>query len=105
MRRQPTFTEAWLWTLLRGRALKELKFRRQVPIGTYIADFACYEHRIIVEADGRIHDAPFYDRVAQATRDAWFKEAGYTVLRVSNAEAEDRPQIIIARILACVSAP
>ena len=52
MRRDPVANERALWKLLRDRRLGGLKFRRQVPIGRYIADFLCLRHRLIVEADG-----------------------------------------------------
>jgi very-short-patch-repair endonuclease len=44
-----------LWTYLRAKQLEELKFRRQEPIGKYIADFACHEKRIVIEVDGGQH--------------------------------------------------
>ena len=44
-----------LWSLLRDRRLDGHKFRRQYPIGSYIADFACFESMLIVEADGGQH--------------------------------------------------
>jgi very-short-patch-repair endonuclease len=43
LRRESTEAETFLWQQLRGRAFKELKFRRQVPIGNYIVDFVCLE--------------------------------------------------------------
>jgi very-short-patch-repair endonuclease len=51
-----TNAEDILWRSLRGSALDGLKFRRQVPIGSYVADFLCVQHRLIVELDGRPHD-------------------------------------------------
>lgn len=56
MRRTPSVAERVLWKLLRGRQLEGCKFRRQVPVGPYIADFVCFEHRLIVEADSALHD-------------------------------------------------
>jgi very-short-patch-repair endonuclease len=38
--------------------MQEHKFRRQVPIGRYIAEFVCHEARLIVEIDGGQHDRP-----------------------------------------------
>jgi very-short-patch-repair endonuclease len=81
MRRSATATERLLWKLLRDRRFEDLKFRRQVPVGPYIADFICYAHRLIVEADGPMHDAE-----ADARRDAWLKHQGFTVLRFANSE-------------------
>jgi hypothetical protein len=52
MRREPALYERRLWAILRDRRLEGLKFRRQVVIGRYVADFVCLRHRLIVEADG-----------------------------------------------------
>lgn len=82
LRRQTPATERALWTLLRGRRLAALKFRRQVPMGPYVLDFVCFQHRLIVEADG-----PFHDPQADARRDAWLAAQGFRVLRLPNREA------------------
>src|SRR5204862_8275470 len=55
MRRQATKAEIRLWQRLRNRQLEDTKFRRQVPIGAYIADFATKEKRLIIEVDGGQH--------------------------------------------------
>ena len=51
MRSTPTEAEERLWGALRNRRLDKLKFRRQVPVGAYIADFICMEAKLIVEVD------------------------------------------------------
>jgi very-short-patch-repair endonuclease len=84
MRREPTATERLLWKLLRDRRLEHLKFRRQTPIGPYIADFVCFERRLIVEADG-----PFHDPERDAARDAWLRGQSFRVLRFSNHQNRD----------------
>lgn len=101
MRRAPTRAEEALWSLLRNRRLAGLKFRRQVPLGRYIADFACFEPRLVVEADGGAYQDPDYD----AVRDAWLAERGYRVLRFSNSEAIDRPDLVIASVRAAAGLP
>ena len=55
LRREMSRTEWRLWFRLRGRQLMGRKFRRQVPIGPYFADFACLEARLVVEVDGEHH--------------------------------------------------
>ncbi|WMT91092.1 DUF559 domain-containing protein [Pelagibacterium sp. H642] len=79
MRRNPTEAERQMWLLLKDRRLAEYKFRRQVPIGPYIADFVCYASRLIVELDGSQHGEQLY-----ADRNAWLKSKGFRVLRVWN---------------------
>jgi len=65
---------------LRGRRLDRIKFRRQVPIGNYIADFVCLDAKLVVEIDGSQHAELDYDRV----RDAELKARGFRVLRLWN---------------------
>jgi len=81
MRRNLTSNEAKLWELLRGRQLDGLKFRRQAPIGRYVADFVCYQRRLIVEADGPQHED---DATHDLERDAWLRDQGFLVLRIPN---------------------
>jgi len=82
MRHDQTPAERRLWGMLRGGELGELKFRRQVPLGGYIADFVCFYPRVVVECDGGQHADSAYD----SARDAWFRAEGFQVLRYWNAD-------------------
>jgi very-short-patch-repair endonuclease len=82
LRRRQTDAEQRMWMLLRDRRFDGVKFRRQVPIGPYIADFACFEARLIVELDGSQHAGSRRD----AVRDKWLAEDGYRVLRFWNGD-------------------
>lgn len=82
LRRSMTDAERRLWSLLRSRRLSGYKFRRQHPIGPFIADFACIGHKLIVEADGGQHG----DNVADKRRTAWFTRDGWRVVRFWNNE-------------------
>ena len=84
MRHDPTPAEKALRRLLRGRRFEGLKFRRQVPLGPYIADFACFDPKIIVECDGGQHGG-----VRDAERDRWFELQGFRVVRMWNSEVLD----------------
>jgi very-short-patch-repair endonuclease len=95
MRREPTLAEQRLWGLLRGGRLDGLKFRRQVPLGDFIADFACFYPKVIVECDGGQHADSAYD----AARDAWFRAQGFRVLRYWNNEVVDHPNETAEAIL------
>ena len=69
MRREPTKAEQRLWHHLRAHRFMGLKFKRQYPLGNYIADFICFDCMLIIEVDGSQHlDATTYD----TTRDAYF---------------------------------
>jgi|GEM_PF-377689 len=89
LRRSQPATERILWKHLRDRCLEGLKFRRQVPIGPYVVDFACLRYRVIVEADG-----PFHDPAADSLRDTWLASQGFRVLRFSNDEIGARDRVL-----------
>ncbi len=54
LRRKPTDAEKVLWECLRSSRLKGLKFRRQHPLGRYMADFYCSEARLVIDLNGKI---------------------------------------------------
>jgi very-short-patch-repair endonuclease len=100
MRKAPTSNEAKLWGLLRDRKLEGLKFRRQVPMGPYIADFLSFRHRLIVEADGPSHLINVeHDRL----RDAWLRGQGFRVLRFPNEMIATDRHGVLSRILEAVT--
>ncbi len=83
LRARQTKAESLLWQLIRGRRLCGLKFRRQLPIDQHIADFACVEHRLIVELDGDYHDFTYeQDRVRQD----YLEALGWRVIRFANED-------------------
>ena len=90
-----TDAEQRLWKSLRRRQLAGCRFRRQHPIGPYIADFVCLDRRLVVEVDGGQHDADPRD----AIRDAWFRDRGYCVLRFWNNDVLGRTEDIVEVIL------
>ncbi|MGE5501404.1 MAG: endonuclease domain-containing protein [Ignavibacteriales bacterium] len=100
LRREMSATERLLWKILRDRRLEGLKFRRQTPIGRYVADFICLRHRLIVEADGPHHNP---DR--DARRDHWLRSQGFRVMRFTNEQIERGPQLVLETISAAVAAP
>ncbi|MGC1676361.1 MAG: DUF559 domain-containing protein [Candidatus Binataceae bacterium] len=83
LRRTQTDAEQALWNKLRGRRCAGLKFRRQVPIGPYIADFCCRERRLIVELDGGQH----LERIEQdSARTRYLEAQGFRVIRFWNPD-------------------
>ena len=101
MRREMTDAERRLWAMLRNRQLGGWKFRRQVPIGRYIADFVCMEARVVVECDGGQHAGSAYD----TERDAWLREQGYQVVRFWNGDVLREPDGVAEMILAALPPP
>ncbi|TIQ27964.1 MAG: endonuclease domain-containing protein [Mesorhizobium sp.] len=80
LRREMTESEHKLWQELRDRRLDGIKFRRQSPIGKYVADFVCLEARLIIEIDGSQHA----DSESDEIRGAELKARGFRVLRFWN---------------------
>ncbi|WP_210332641.1 endonuclease domain-containing protein [Methylosinus sp. H3A] len=89
--------EAMMWRALRGRRLGGFKFRRQVPIGRYIADFVCFEARLIVEIDGPSHDADLQQK-RDASRDQWLEQQGFRIMRLSNDLVIGSPELATQRV-------
>ena len=83
LRQNMTEAEWRLWQILRSHQIRGHKFRRQVPIGRYIADFVCHEARLIVEVDGGQHDR---SSPQEAERSEFLQNEGYRILRFWNNE-------------------
>jgi very-short-patch-repair endonuclease len=90
LRREQTPAEARLWSLLRGRRLAHAKFRRQVPIDRYVADFVCVEARLIVEVDGRVHQDD-ETQLKDIERTAILESCGYHLIRLENGLVLNEP--------------
>ena len=80
LRQLSTDAETRLWRLLRSRRLGDVKFRRQVPIGPWIADFVSFDKKLIVEADGSQHAESDHDK----TRDLDLQARRFRILRFWN---------------------
>jgi very-short-patch-repair endonuclease len=101
LRRASTPAEQSLWRLLRDRRFGAFKFRRQVPIGPFVADFACFQARLIIEADGGQH----CESKADVRRDAWFAAHDFRVLRFWNAQILQQPHDVADAIYAALANP
>jgi very-short-patch-repair endonuclease len=82
LRREMTDAERALWHHLRNRGTGGRKFRRQCPVGPYIADFVCIEAGLVVEVDGGQHVGSQYD----AARTSYFEAIGFRVIRFWNTD-------------------
>ena len=85
-RKDSTEAEKLLWPYLKAKRFRGYKFRRQEPIGKFIADFVCYEKKIIIELDGSPH---LEQKERDRERDDWLKANGFRVLRFWNNELQD----------------
>jgi very-short-patch-repair endonuclease len=104
LRRKQTKAEALLWECLRRKRLNGLKFRRQHPLGRYIADFYCPEVRLIIELDGTVHnlkDQKEYDELRKEV----IEVHRVRVLRIRNEEIEKDIESVLKRILVLTFPP
>jgi very-short-patch-repair endonuclease len=95
LRQRATPPEQLLWSVLRGRRLGGLKFRRQESVGPYIVDFCCRERKLIVELDGMSHD----DQGGQdSIRDGWLRSQGFRILRITNWDVNEDLESVVRGI-------
>jgi very-short-patch-repair endonuclease len=94
--------EVKLWVRLRTLRSVGFHFRRQSPISSYVVDFECRQHRLIVEVDGGQHgfDA---NQAADAVRGRSLAAAGYRVLRFWNFEVDQNLEGVLTTILAALA--
>jgi len=86
LRHSQTDSEGKLWLALRSHQFENVHFRRQHPIGNYIADFCSPKHRLIIELDGSQHFDQFqYDE----RRTKYLESRGYKVLRFNNNDVQN----------------
>ena len=103
LRYNPTQAELILWGHLSGKQLGA-KFRRQHPLGIYIADFYCHQHKLIIELDGSIHNLPevaLNDKIRQQN----LEFDGYRVLRFNNREVFNHLEKVLTTIKDNLSSP
>ncbi len=100
LRQSMTDAERWLWFHLRNRACSGWKFRRQHPVGPYVADFACVRAGVVVEVDGGQHAG----RAADDVRTRYLESCGFIVLRFWNDEVLLRTGLVLEAIHAAVEA-
>jgi very-short-patch-repair endonuclease len=97
LRHELTDAECKLWTMLRAHRLQGASFRRQTPIGPYIADFVCHAAKLIIELDGGQHFDPAYE-ARDARRTAFLEAKGFRVLRFSNHDVLTNRQGVLETI-------
>jgi very-short-patch-repair endonuclease len=104
LRSEMSLPEVILWRLLRKKPLG-VKFRRQHPIGSYVADFYCDAADLIIEIDGIAHnmgDRPERDE----KRDVWLLAYGKQVLRIPATDVlKDAATVADSIVALCAAAP
>lgn len=95
LRKDMTDAERRLWSKIRRRQVHSCQFRRQFPLGKFIVDFVCLEHRLIVEVDGGQHtEQAGYDE----KRSAWLQQQGFRVIRFWNNEVMNNLDTVVEAI-------
>ncbi len=97
LRRAMTRAETLLWRYLKANRMDGVGFRRQTPIGKYIADFVCFSSKLIIELDGESHDFEERQRVDQR-RDVFFATQGFEVLRFTNEQVMSNLEGVVEAI-------
>jgi very-short-patch-repair endonuclease len=96
LRQNMTEAERTLWHRIRSRQLSNTKFRRQFIVGTYIVDFICLEHRLIIEIDGGQHAQ---NKSYDDSRSEYLSQQGFMVLRFWNHEVLSDMEAVLEVIL------
>jgi very-short-patch-repair endonuclease len=99
LRREMTEAEKRLWYRLRAHRFAQASFRRQSPVGPFVADFVNHAARLVIEVDGGQHSASSSD----SRRDAWFADRGYRVLRFWNNDVLARTDSVLEEIAAALA--
>ena len=95
LRNNMTECEKMLWEKISKKQLNGLKFRRQFPVGRYIADFYNHEKKLIIEVDGSVHnEQKEYDK----NREKYLEASGYTIIRFTNDEIVNNIDLVIEKI-------
>jgi very-short-patch-repair endonuclease len=89
--------ETLLWRHLKANRMDGVGFRRQTPIGNYIADFVCFASKLVIELDGESHDFDERQRADQR-RDAFFGAEGFQVLRFTNEQVMSNREGVVEAI-------
>jgi very-short-patch-repair endonuclease len=104
LRRNMTEAERIIWYNVRAHRFQGASFRRQTPIGPYVADFVCHAAKLIVEVDGGQHFEP-ENIVRDARRDAYLAAQGYRVLRFNNLDVMKNKAGVLETIAAALKGP
>ena len=100
LRSRMTDAERKPWFALRDRRFADFKFRRQVSLGPFIADFVCFDARMIVEVDGGQHAESQSDR----RRDQWFTANNFVVMRYWNNDVLKNLEGVLTSLLEALHA-
>lgn len=102
LRNNQTESEKILWQRLSNNKLNGFRFKRQHPIGDYIADFYCHKAKLVIEIDGAYHNSP-EQKIYDEDRRRIFEELGLVVIRFTDEEIFQEKDRIIQVIESMIS--
>lgn len=86
LRKEMPLAERIMWIRLRGKQMREYKFRRQYSIGAFVVDFYCVPLKLAIEIDGESHYWTEDVRKKDAVRQKYIESFGVRFLRFTNTE-------------------
>ena len=103
LRKNSTHAEKLFWETVRSKKFKGKKFYRQYPIffdvtgkeSFFVADFYCYEERLVIELDGGYHQ---YKLTEDKNRSEILESLGLRVLRFNNEDIVYRLDEVLTKI-------
>jgi len=98
LRQNQTIAEKILWSEIRNGKCNGLKFRRQHPLLSFIADFYCHHKKLVVEVDGSVHDCEETNERDRA-RTVELENYGITVLRFTNEQILQNIDAVLNKII------
>ena len=102
LRTNMTGSEKVIWKSISKKQLLGLKFRRQHPIGNYIADFYCHERKLVIEIDGKYHENK-YQKMHDNYRDSEMERFGINIIRFKNDEIFNELEKVLHKIQKIIS--
>jgi very-short-patch-repair endonuclease len=96
LRKNMTDSEKILWMHLKP-GIQNFKFRRQHPIGLFVADFFCHKLKLIIEVDGGIHDLE-ENKINDKEREKFFIDSGYSIIRFTNKQVHNEIEFILKEV-------
>ncbi|MBK8631082.1 MAG: DUF559 domain-containing protein [Sphingomonadales bacterium] len=102
LRREMTRQERSFWRAIR-EAFPEVHFRKQVPLGSYHADFACHKARLVIELDGGQHARPEAEKHDEI-RSRFLESQGYRVIRFWNNDVDNNLEGVLSVVAQELSA-
>jgi very-short-patch-repair endonuclease len=97
LRREMTKAEKVMWSILKDFNAEGASFRRETPIGVFIADFAWLSKRLVIEVDGDSHETVEGKR-RDLIKDAFLTERSLILMRFDNHQVIDGPDFVVTEI-------